>query len=265
MFGASKGGTGKTTMCYNIASQYAKKNPDKKIAIIDTDKQANTTSFFGYSPSAFKDLDFSSYLLSQVNSEDIMVQSEYNSNLYLMPASRMHRVNQACIEESNLESKYTLLKDAIERDAYIQGFDVIFIDTHPGIDLFNMNVIEVADVVIHVLKAGCKHSLDSLETYKEDFEMDRAVAGMPDMNNKWYCLVNQYKNNKASKIFCDYLNNKSDSEQILLESYVRESTSLIECAITQKAVVNLKNTKKTHNAITDIENVVKELEDKQIL
>ena len=265
MFGASKGGTGKTTMCYNIASEYAKKNPGKKVAIIDTDKQANTTSFFGYSPSAFKDLDFSSYLLSQVKSEDIMIQSEDNNNLYLMPASRMHRVNQACIDSSGLENKYMLLKNAIEKDEYIKGFDVLFVDTHPGIDLFNMNVVEAADVVIHVLKAGCKHSLDSLETYKEDFEIDRAVAGMPGMGNKWYCLINQYKNNKASKVFCDYLSAENSHGQTLLENYVRESTALIECAITQKAVVNLKDSKKTHNSIVDIENVVKELEDKQIL
>ncbi|MBO5131231.1 MAG: ParA family protein [Romboutsia sp.] len=265
MFGASKGGTGKTTMCYNIASEYAKRNPNKKVAIIDSDKQANTTSFFGYSPTAFKDADFSSYLLSQVTSEEIMIKSEESDNLFLMPASRMHRINQSCIENSNLQSRYTMLREVMEKDEYIKTFDVLFVDTHPGIDLFNMNIIDVADIVIHVLKAGCRHSLDSLRTYKEDFEVDRELNDLSALDAKWYCIVNQFKNNKASKAFMEYLKNIENLDQDVLENYIRESTALIECALTEKAVVNNTKTKKTQNAIEDIENIVSELENKNIL
>lgn len=265
MFGASKGGTGKTTMCYNIASEYAKRNPNKKVAIIDTDKQANTTGLFGYSPSVFKDSDFSSYLLSMVTSEEIMVKSQDNENLFLMPASRSHRTNQVCIESAEILSKYTMFREVIQKDEYIKTFDTIFVDTHPGIDLFNLNIIDVADVVIHVLKAGCRHSLDSLRTYKEDFEIDRELNGLSVPKAEWYCLVNQFKNNKASKAFMDYLKGIEELDQEVLDSYIRESTALIECALTEKAVVNNAITKKTQNAIEDIERVVDELENKNIL
>lgn len=42
----NKGGVGKTTLCTNIASLYAEKNPETQVLVVDMCPQANTSQFF---------------------------------------------------------------------------------------------------------------------------------------------------------------------------------------------------------------------------
>ncbi|MGI6777174.1 MAG: ParA family protein [Acetivibrionales bacterium] len=135
-----KGGVGKTTTAVNLSSCLAYKG--KKVLLIDTDPQGNTTSGLGVEKDNIKK---STYDIL-INSEDIknVIVDTMLENLKLCPSN----VNLAGaeVELVSVISRETRMKTVLEeiKDEY----DFILIDCPPSLGLLTVNALTAADTIL---------------------------------------------------------------------------------------------------------------------
>lgn len=135
-----KGGVGKTTTSINLSAALAENG--KRILVIDSDPQGNTTSGFGIEKN---ELENSIYelLLGDCSVEECVIKRE-NTRLSILPAN----VNLAAAEVELIDapSKEFILKREIDyiRDKY----DYIIIDCPPSLSLLTINALTTADSVL---------------------------------------------------------------------------------------------------------------------
>ena len=135
-----KGGVGKTTTSINLSAALAENG--KKVLVIDSDPQGNTTSGFGIEKN---ELENSIYelLWGDCSVEECVIKRE-NTRLSILPAN----VNLAAAEVELIDapSKEFILKREIDyiRDKY----DYIIIDCPPSLSLLTINALTTADSVL---------------------------------------------------------------------------------------------------------------------
>jgi chromosome partitioning protein len=135
-----KGGVGKTTTSINLSAALAENG--KRVLVIDSDPQGNTTSGFGIEKN---ELENSIYelLLGDCSVEECVIKRE-NTRLSILPAN----VNLAAAEVELIDatSKEFILKREIDyiRDKY----DYIIIDCPPSLSLLTINALTTADSVL---------------------------------------------------------------------------------------------------------------------
>jgi chromosome partitioning protein len=135
-----KGGVGKTTTAVNLSSCLAVKG--KKVLIIDTDPQGNTTSGLGIDK---KTINKSIYEVL-IDDEDIneAITDTLIDNLKICP-SNIQLVG-AEVELVSVISRETRMKVALSgiRDR----FDYILIDCPPSLGLLTLNALTAADTIL---------------------------------------------------------------------------------------------------------------------
>ena len=135
-----KGGVGKTTTTINLAACLAEKG--KKVLVIDTDPQGNSTSGFGIDKN-FLDNTIYELILGECSIHDCIVK-EAIPNISVVPSN----VNLAAaeIELIGVERKEYILKNEIDwvKDTY----DFIIIDCPPSLNLLTINAMTTADSVL---------------------------------------------------------------------------------------------------------------------
>jgi chromosome partitioning protein len=135
-----KGGVGKTTTAVNLASAIG--IAGKRVLLVDSDPQGNTTSGFGISK---KKIDISTYelLVGEKKTEEAIVTTEYD-NVDVLPASMdlaAAEVDLITIEHREAQLKLAL---SIVREKY----DYIFIDCPPSLGLITINALVASDTVL---------------------------------------------------------------------------------------------------------------------
>ena len=135
-----KGGVGKTTTAINLSACLGQKG--KKVLVIDSDPQGNTSSGLGIDG---KNAELSTYdcLVNETPLDDIIVKTEYK-NLSLCPGNIS--LAGAELELVDLEKREYRLKEALNkvRDSY----DFIIIDCPPSLGLITLNAFSAADSVL---------------------------------------------------------------------------------------------------------------------
>ncbi len=135
-----KGGVGKTTTSINLSASLAAKG--KKVLVIDTDPQGNTTSGFGIDKN---ELDNTIYelILGECSVQDCIIK-EVIQNVSIVPSN----VNLAAaeIELIGVERKEFILKKEIDwvKDQY----DFIIIDCPPSLSMLTVNAMTTANTVL---------------------------------------------------------------------------------------------------------------------
>ena len=136
-----KGGVGKTTTTINLSACLAEKG--KKVLVIDTDPQGNTTSGFGLNKN---ELETSIYdlMLGENSAKECMCPVEGIENLKLIPSNiDLSGAEIQLIDENNKEY---ILRDAID---YVKDdFDFVIIDCPPSLNMLTINAMTTADSVL---------------------------------------------------------------------------------------------------------------------
>ena len=204
VIGNQKGGVGKTTTTINLSAALAEKG--KKVLVIDTDPQGNTTSGLGIDKN---DLDNTVYelILGECSIYDCIVKDAI-PNVSVLPSN----VNLAAaeIELIGVDKKEFILKNEV--DFVKDDYDFIIIDCPPSLNLLTINAMTTADSVLVPIQCefyaleGLSQLIHTVNLIKErlnpDLEMEGVVFTMYDSRtNLSMQVVENVKSNLSQKVF----------------------------------------------------------------
>lgn len=200
-----KGGVGKTTTSINLSACLAELG--KKVLLIDTDPQGNTTSGLGLDKN---NLENSVYelMLNECSIKDATYNIEGLDNLNLIPANV--DLAGAEIELLGIPEKEYILKNAVD---YIQeDYDFIIIDCPPSLNMLTINAMTTANTVLVPIQCeyyaleGISQLIHTIDLVKErlnpNLSMEGVVFTMYDSRTKLSSdVVDTVKNNLNTKVF----------------------------------------------------------------
>ena len=199
-----KGGVGKTTTSINLSASLAAKG--KKVLVIDTDPQGNTTSGFGVEKN---DLDNTVYelMLSECSIKECILKDVIDG-VSIIPSN----VNLAAaeIELIGVDRKEYILKREVE---WIKdSFDYIIIDCPRSLSMLTINAMTTADTVLVPIQCeyyaleGLSQLIHTINLVKErlnpDLDIEGVVFTMYDSRtNLSMQVVENVKSNLSQKVF----------------------------------------------------------------
>ena len=199
-----KGGVGKTTTSINLSACLAEKG--KKVLVIDTDPQGNTTSGFGIDKNELENTIYE-LILGECSIGDCIVKDVIN-NVSVLPSN----VNLAAaeIELIGVEKKEYILKNEV--DYVKEEYDFIIIDCPPSLNMLTINSMTTADSVLVPIQCeyyaleGLSQLIHTINLVKErlnpDLDMEGVVFTMYDSRtNLSMQVVDNVKQNLKQKVY----------------------------------------------------------------
>ena len=176
-----KGGVGKTTTTYNLAT--AKAIEGYKVLMVDLDAQGSLTIAAGIEPgeerlSGFSTVDLFNKRRDPIDSVFEVQTVPLMQKLYIVPSDP----NLANTENyvNSLDEKVYFVKDACEVfEQY--GFDYVFLDCPPNLGIIVTNALVAADSVIIPVKTdylsyrGVELIRDSIEKVRKNKRMNPTI------------------------------------------------------------------------------------------
>ena len=171
-----KGGVGKTTTSINLSASLAAKG--KKVLVIDTDPQGNTTSGFGIEKNELENTIYE-LILGECSIRDCII-SNIIKNVSVVPSN----VNLAAaeIELIGVDKKEFILKNEVD---YIKDdYDYIIIDCPPSLNMLTINSMTTADSVLVPIQCeyyaleGLSQLIHTINLVKERLNPDLRIDGV---------------------------------------------------------------------------------------
>ena len=199
-----KGGVGKTTTSINLSASLAAKG--KRVLVIDTDPQGNTTSGFGVDKNDLEDTIYE-LILGECSIRDCII-TDVIPNISVVPSN----VNLAAaeIELIGVDKKEYILKNEVD---YIKDdYDFIIIDCPPSLNMLTINSMTTADSVIVPIQCeyyaleGLSQLIHTINLVKErlnpDLDIEGVVFTMYDSRtNLSLQVVENVKQNLNQKVY----------------------------------------------------------------
>ena len=199
-----KGGVGKTTTAINLSASLAALG--KKVLVIDTDPQGNTTSGFGVDKNELENTIYE-LILGECSIQDCMIKNVVEG-VSILPSN----VNLAAaeIELIGVDKKEYILKNEVD---YVKDdYDFIIIDCPPSLNMLTINSMTTADSVLVPIQCeyyaleGLSQLIHTINLVKErlnpDLRIDGVVFTMYDSRtNLSMQVVENVKQNLNQKVY----------------------------------------------------------------
>lgn len=212
-----KGGVAKTVSAINIAHILATVY-NKRVLLIDNDKQGNTSKFFGLH--SYDKKTISNLLTDSITSIEQVINPTQYENLYLIPANmELLNGNNMLVVDTSITRNYRL-KKAIA--TVIERFDYCIIDNPPDINMEVINALVATDDVLVPIKAD-KFAFDGMDFLIKQVEDIKAI----NPNIKLLgCFVTMYTKSKVSQQANDFLHNNTSYP--LFDTSIRKTVKVDE-------------------------------------
>lgn len=171
-----KGGVGKTTTAINLSACLC--DLGKKVLLIDTDPQGNTTSGLGYSKNKIAVSIYDLFIDQEKIKQAILNTSI--PGLSLIPANIS--LTGAEIELVNLEQREYKIKNIL--DSLKENYDYVFIDCPPSLGLITINGLTAANSVLipvqcaYYATEGLGQLLSTIKLVKDRLNRSLKVEGI---------------------------------------------------------------------------------------
>ena len=164
-----KGGVAKTLTADSMAHVLATLH-NKRVLLVDNDKQGNTSKAFGVH--SYDDKSISDVLTARRLDPREVIKKTRFENIDVMPANMtLIRANMEVLMDST-RPQQTRLRSALNTIAAENLYDFCIIDNAPDINISTINALVASDDVIIPIKID-KYAFDGLEELKEQIEDTR--------------------------------------------------------------------------------------------
>lgn len=181
-----KGGTGKTSICFQVATHVALMGFN--VLVIDADPQGHLSTSCGF-PNDDSFYTLYDHLIRKIKFSD--VKKTIYEGLDCIPSNlSLTKLEVELNQLPKREERFSIELAEIEKN-----YDFIFIDTNPTISLLNRNVITFCDV-INVVCETQPYSLNGLKLLMEDLE--RFYSHMRMTPRDLNIIPNKYEDRSSS-------------------------------------------------------------------
>ena len=175
-----KGGVGKTTTAINLSAYLAEKG--KKVLVIDSDPQGNTTTGLGINKSDVKGT-YYDLLTGNIDFEDSVERTAFKKfNVDII--STDIELSGAEIELIEIDGREFVLKNIINDNNVRSIYDYIIIDCPPSLNVLTLNAMACADSVLIPLQCeflaleGLSQFLHTFNLVKEKLNPSLEIEGV---------------------------------------------------------------------------------------
>jgi chromosome partitioning protein len=221
-----KGGVAKTMSSINIAHILSTIH-NKKVLLVDNDKQGNSTKFFNLHDE--KGLSIADIMTERnINIEEVIMPTQYEK-LDLIPANmKLLKANLNVIMDSSRPQQYILRKAL----GQIQNkYDYCIIDNPPDINISVINALVASNDVLIPIKID-QFAFDGMKELTEQIEFTKEMN--PKLKLKG-CFVTQYARNQVNLQGEEFL--KNNTSYPMFKTHIRRTVKIDESSFQSKPIL----------------------------
>ncbi len=259
-FGTLKGGTGKTTVAFNIGGILAEEH---KVLFIDVDPQSNLSDNVGIDTAQQNGWTIRNVFSdpSRTKAEDVITKTPMWQFENLDIIASHIRLTATELQLAAVPGRERIIQKWIARNrTVLEQYDYILFDTNPSMGIVNQNAFLSADSIILVSDVSIK-SIQGAQLFT--YLWGEACENL-DIENKTKALIlNNYdKRTAVAREIKDYYSDSDEFKNIVLDTVI---PSRVDIKNTETAYLPINITAPHSNSCEAFRTVVSELKQKGVL
>lgn len=231
-FGTMKGGTGKTTLAFNLAGLLAE---DHKVLLWDIDPQCNLSQSAGMDINT-RDAYTTKDVFDDPGTPPDKIAVPLWDGLWIMPGSIDLTLTEATLPSK--AGRELILRYYIEDNIdWFHQFDYIILDTNPSMCNVNQNGFVAADSIVLVSDVSL-HSIRGAELFQYLWEDIRRSMRLPD-TIKALVLNNYDVRTKLAGELMEFCSSQDNLKNLIVPTVIPARVSMKRTAIESKPISQL--------------------------